>query len=489
MDHPQTTGTTSSPDDFALMDATAQAELVRSGEASSLELMDAAIERIEMLNPRINAIASVNYDFARQRAQSIKGVEPFSGVPTLVKDLLPYPGHAAGFGSRLLDGAPALSSSDYAEAIDGSGLVVLGKSTVSEFGLLGTTETLAKGATSNPWDLSRSPGGSSGGAVAAVASGMVPIAHATDGGGSIRGPASFCGLFGFKPSRGRTQSNGIPPEMPTSALLADHCVSRSVRDSALWLSATEGPTVQDRLPGVKVLQGALPKYPRIGFYRKDSLGQSPTPEAEAALLEAAKLCESFGCDVIEIEAPSFDTEPTVNAFFDLTGLTLSGLFAQMRTMMGDAFSEDLLEPYTLTTAGRAIGLTAEDIARSQSALEKAAASVEKSLAQCDIILSPTVPFQAFPLGLYGPTADANILSAFTARLAGYTFVSSLAGWPAMSVPLHWTEDGLPIGCHFTAAHNQDSLLFSLAFRLEQAQPWMPRLNALTEKLHAATPEI
>jgi amidase len=482
MDYPQTTGANSTPSDLALMDATDQAELVKNGEATSLELVDAAIDRIEKLNPKINAIASANYDLARQRARSIRGDELFSGVPTLVKDLLPYPGHAAGFGSRLLDGAPALTSSDYVEAMDASGLVVLGKSTVSEFGLLGTTETLAKGATTNPWDHSRSSGGSSGGAVAAVASGMVPIAHATDGGGSIRGPASLCGLFGFKPSRNRTQSNGIPPEMPTSALLADHCVSRSVRDSARWLSATEGAAVPNKLPNPEALENALPKNTRIGFYRNDSLGQTPTPEAEAALLEAAKLCEGIGCDVIEIEAPDFDTEATVEAFFDLTGLTLAGLFAQMQAMMGDAYSEDLLEPYTLATAARANGLTAEDIARSQSAMVHAAASVEQSLAQCDIILSPTVPFEAFPLGLYGPTADPGILASFTARLAGYTFIPSLAGWPAMSVPLHWTEKGLPIGCHFTAAQNKDPLLFSLAFQLEQAQPWKSRLNELTERL-------
>ncbi|MEM9633070.1 MAG: amidase [Pseudomonadota bacterium] len=482
MDHPQTTGTTSTSGELSLMDATDQAALVKNGEVSSLELVEAAIERIETLNPKINAIASINYDHARQRAQSINGRGPFSGVPTLIKDLLPYPGHAAGFGCRLLEGAPALSSSDYVEALDASGLVVLGKSTVSEFGLLGTTETLAKGATTNPWDLARSPGGSSGGAVAAVASGMVPIAHATDGGGSIRGPASFCGLFGFKPSRNRTQSNGIPAEMPTNALLSDHCVSRSVRDSARWLSTTEGPDILEKLPSPDVLANALPKNTRIGFYRTDSLGQTPTPEAEAAVSEAARLCQALGCDVFEIEAPSFDTEATVEAFFDLTGVTLAGLFAQMQAMMGDAFTESLLEPYTLTTASRANGLTPEDIARSQSALEQAAASVDKSLEQCDIILSPTVPFEAFPLGLYGPTADASILAAFTARLAGYTFVSSLAGWPAMSVPLHWTENGLPIGCHFAAARNKDPLLFSLAFQLEQAQPWKSRLNELTETL-------
>ncbi|WP_422383500.1 amidase [Roseibium album] len=482
MDYSDRSGAGPIADRFALMDATEQANLVQSGEATSLELVEAAIGRIAVLNPKVNAIACSNFDLARQQAKSVTGKEPFSGVPTLIKDLLPYPGHTAGFGSRLLDGAPALTSSDYADTLQASGLIALGKSTVSEFGLLGTTETLAKGATRNPWDITLSPGGSSGGAVAAVAAGMVPIAHASDGGGSIRGPSSFCGLFGFKPGRNRTVSNGVPAEMPTAALLAEHCVSRSVRDSARWLQMTENRDLSTRLPSLEHLRSSFPKNVRIGFYHNDSLGLSPTPEVEAALHETALLCETIGCDVFEIKAPCFDPETTVDAFFDLMGLMLSGVFAQIRNMMGNAYDEDGLEPYTLEIARRASDLAPADIEMAQTVLAKNATNAERSMQQCDVVLSPTVPFEAFPLGRYGPETDVKVLQAFTARLAGYTFVSSLTGWPAMTVPLHWTDKGLPVGSHFTAPSGKDPLLFSLAYQLEQARPWKHRLDELTKDL-------
>lgn len=482
MNHSEASNARPVASQLALMDATEQANLVQNGELSSQELVEAAIERIEALNPKINAIASCDYDLARQQARSVSGKEPFAGVPTLIKDLLPFPRHAAGFGSRLLDGAPALATSDYANALLAGGLIALGKSTTSEFGLLGTTETLAKGTTRNPWDQTRSSGGSSGGAVAAVAAGMVPIAHASDGGGSIRGPSSFCGLFGFKPSRNRTASNGVPPELPTAALLSEHCVSRSVRDSARWLQLTERDDLQNKLPSPDHLSSDVPKDTRIAFYRNDSLGQSPHPDVEDALLETVKLCESIGYTVFEIEAPGFDPEATVEAFFDLTGLTLSGIFAQMRAMMCEAFDEEKLEPYTLAIARRAQDLGPADIEKAQSVLVQNAAIANRSMEHSEIVLSPTVPFEAFPLGQYGPRSQPKTLQEFTARLAGYTFVASLAGWPAMSVPLYWTEKGLPIGSHFTAPAGNDSLLFSLAFQLEQAQPWKLRLDELTEKL-------
>ena len=467
---------------LARLDACAQADLVRTGEATALEIVEAAIDRIERLNPHLNAIASVNFEAACDRAKTVPRTALFSGVPTLLKDVLPYPGHPAGFGSRLLDGAPALAGSEYTQALDNSGLVVLGKSTTSEFGLLGTTETLAKGATGNPWDLTRSPGGSSGGAVAAVASGMVPVAHASDGGGSIRGPASFCGVFGFKPSRGRTFFNGVPSELPTSALLADHCVSRSVRDSSVWLQATEREDLSDRLPSVDTLSNRSLRGLRIGFHRTDCAGNLPEPEAEAALLATAKLCESLGCDVFEMKPPDVDSTALVESFFALTSLMLSGVFAQIKGMMGEVFSEDRLEPYTVELARRADELAPDTVNASQRTLAESAAKAEMVWKDCDVLLSPTVPFAAFPLGKYLPSSAPEVLMSFTERLAGYTFIASITGWPAMSVPLHSSADGLPLGSHFAARHGQDELLHSLAFRLEQARPWKPRLDALTESL-------
>lgn len=469
---------------LASLDATDQARLVSTGAVSPLELVDAAIKRIERLTPHFNVLASNDFDLARKHAREMRPTAgmPFAGVPTLLKDLLAYPGHQAGFGSRLFKGQPAQGGSEYTAALDAAGLIVLGKSTTSEFGLLGTTETLAHGATKNPWNPSLSTGGSSGGAVAAVASGMVPIAHASDGGGSIRGPSSFCGLFGFKPSRDRTVNAGLPPTMPTARLIGDHCVSRSVRDSATWLAATERKDVPQALPSIDDLKRGSRKRLRIGVYRRDAFGHGVSASAEDALNTAISLCEALGHDVIVCDGPDVDAREASQAFFALTGTALGGLFDQIAAMMGGAFDETLFEPYTVELVRRARRLPEAAIADAVSAMTIAEAQANRTIAAYDVLLSPTVPFSAFPLGTEGPTEDPDQLIAFTERLAGFTNVASFAGWPAMSVPLCWTQDGLPIGCHFAAATGEDALLFSLAFQLEEAMPWQPRLVALSERL-------
>lgn len=469
-------------DRFVAMDAVEQAELVARGDVCALELVDAAIARFELLNPHLNAVASCDFEKARERARVVPGSGPFAGVPTLLKDLLSYPGHAAGFGTRLFKGQMAEAGSEYTQAIDAAGLIVLGKSTTSEFGLLGTTETLAHGATRNPWNMERSTGGSSGGAAAAVASGIVPIAHASDGGGSIRGPASFCGLFGFKPSRGRTVSAGIPPTMPTARLISDHCVSRSVRDSAVWLAATLRPDLAEPLPSVDRLAAGRRTRLRIGVFRNDSFGRKPAKDAQDAVDTALLLCDALGHEIIACEGPQVASKATSDAFFALTGLGLGGLFDQLRGQMGGAFDEAVFEPYTREIVQRSRSLSPEDIGRSLAALAAAEDGANRFIAEYDVLLSPTVPFAAFPLGQYGPESDADALIAFTEHLAGYTNVASLAGWPAMSVPLHWSESGLPVGCHFTAAPGHDALLFSLALQLEEIAPWAKHLNRLAESL-------
>jgi amidase len=469
-------------DPFAQMDATGQGMLVRKGEVSPLDLVDAAIHRIEKLEPRINALVSENFELARERARNAPKDGVFAGVPTLIKDLMSYPGHAAGFGTRLFHGQIAPAGPDYAEALDAAGLIVLGKSATSEFGLLGTTETLVNGPTRNPWDLTRSPGGSSGGAVAAVASGMVPVAHASDGGGSIRGPSSFTGLFGFKPSRGRAVATGVPAEMPTARLLSDHCVSRSVRDSANWLAVTERRDLPSRLPSIDTLQSQAKRRLRIGVYRKDCFDLPPTADAGAALDAAAALCRRLGHDVIEIEGPRIDANETSKAFFALTGLAVGGILDHVKQLIGDAFDDALIEPYTREIVRRAREIQPDAFANMASTFPIAEHVADQVMTNFDVLLCPTVPFAAFPLGEYEPTQDADKLNAFIQRLAGCTVVASLAGWPAMSVPLHWTGEGLPIGCHFAAAKNEDALLFSLAFQLEQAAPWQGRLTDLAEKL-------
>jgi len=459
-------------------DAVGQAELIRAGEILTTELVEAAIDRIEKINPQVNAMASFDCSRAMDRARTLNTKSVFSGVPTLVKDVLPYPGHGLGFGSRLFAGMVAQEGSDYTEALDNSGLVVLGKSTTSEFALLGTTETLANGQTRNPWNLARSTGGSSGGAVAAVASGMVALAHSSDGGGSTRGPASFCGLFGFKPSRDRTVSNGLSAQMPTSRLISEHCVSRSVRDSAVWLSATERPGLDDGLSMSEALSLKPPQPLKIGFYTKDSRGIAPSADVHECILDTADLCTNLGHEVIEVQPPSFDVDTISDCYFKISALTMSGALESFENMMGDRFDKNRLEPFTRQLAERGAHIAPDFAAGALEHLAKAEREANRSFAECDILLSPTVPYTAFPLGVHTPETDYASLRQFIERVACYTFISSLAGWPAMSVPLGNDQTGMPIGSHFSAPPGEDRVLLSLAFQLETARPWQHKISQL-----------
>ncbi|MCG8490405.1 MAG: hypothetical protein MI743_02215 [Sneathiellales bacterium] len=463
------------------MDGLDLANRIRTKELSSIEVLETTIRRIERINPEINAIASTNYGFARKRAgqESLEGI--FAGVPTLLKDVFSYPGHTVGFGSRLFDCLPAPAGSRYADAIDKAGLVVLGKSTTSEFGLLGTTETLVKGATKNPWNKSKSAGGSSGGAVAAVAAGLVPVAHASDGGGSVRGPSSFCGLFGFKPSRGRLLDNGLPASLPLSSMISEHCVSRSVRDSAAWLLATEKENTHDPLSISDIEATHPPKKLRIGFYIRDSLGREPTIDARSAVLETASLCESLGHDVYEIDPPKFDAKATAEAFFTLGGVGMAAMFSQFKGMMGPAFTEEGFEPYTRAIAEKGAQTDPKSMGEIMALMKTAEQDLNEAQKQCDIMLSPTVPYPAFDLRTYHSDLPMEELNAFIERVACYTVLPSIAGSCAMSVPLSQTDTNLPMGSHFSAPQGHDRLLFSLAFQLEQASPWQSRIFDMWER--------
>lgn len=462
------------------LDATAQAEMVGTGAATPMDLLRAAITRCEALNPALNALASLDADAARQRAERLAPDGAFHGVPTLLKDLLAWPGLPIGLGSRLMAGQVASQGSAYTEALEVAGLVVLGKTTTSEFGLLGTTEPLATGATRNPWHLTRSTGGSSGGAAAAVASGMVPVAHASDGGGSIRGPAALCGVFGFKPGRGRTRPAGIPPEAPLAGILSDHCLSRTVRDSATWLRATEAEGLPDPLSEIAALAGDPPAGLRIGWFAQDCFGELPEPEVLAGLERTVALCQSLGHQLVPVEGPRLDRAVAGQAMFDLMAVTTAGMIDMLAPGREDA--ADLLEPYTRWLADHGRGLAPPRIGEAMQVIAAAGAALTACLDGIDLLLSPTIPFTAFPLGAFAPGTANKVLRAHFERSAAYTAPASLAGCPAMSVPLHLAPSGLPVGSHFTAPAGGDALLFRLAFQLEWAAPWLPRLQALSRNL-------
>ncbi|MBB3319585.1 amidase [Rhizobium sp. BK181] len=471
-------------DDLPLveLDATAQAELVRAGRVTPEELLDAAITRIKRLNPALNALSASAFEAARERARTNAGDGAFAGVPTLLKDLIAYPGQPLGLGSRLMSGQIAPAGSPYTEALDAAGLVVLGKTTTSEFGLVGTTEPLVTGKTRNPWDLSRSTGGSSGGAAAAVASGMVPVAHASDGGGSIRGPASLCGVFGFKPTRWRTRSAGLPKDMPIAAILSEHCVSRSVRDSATWLRVTETEDWAEPLPEAADLFANPPRKLRIGFYGLDAFGNLPDEAARAALEQTITLCHSLDHTLVPVEGPLFDGRVAAHAVYDIMAMTTSAMVDYLAPGLAPDAAIACLEPYTLTLIEHARALPPSRFVEAAAEIAAAGDMAQAALDDVEVLLSPTIPFTAFPLGTISPDCPLQVIRRHFERSAAYTAAASLAGWPAMSVPLFWTEEGLPVGSHFAARAGEDALLFQLAFQLENAAPWLPRLSALSRTL-------
>jgi len=455
-------------DFLARLDGVAQAELVAQGELSRAELLDACAARFERCEPLIHS--TVTLDWARARAfEPADG--PFKGVPTLAKDMFPYPGLRWGMGSRLFAHNLQAPPTPYGEQLDRSGLVVVGKSATSELGLLGSTETLQEGVTHNPWDLSRSAAGSSGGAAAAVAAGIVPLAHANDGGGSIRIPASVCGLFGFKPSRGRT-ALAIPGGADFAALVSDHCVSRSVRDSALFLSVTEAQS--GPFPAIGYIREASSKRLRIAAFTRTAIGIEPAPAVRRAFDEAVALCTALGHEVRPIDAPVADGAALGEAFFTSAGAAMAGLVEMIAGMRGAAVRRDELEPFTWGVIGnfQRRGSTAMDWVRATFA--QAVSKYLRVFADCDVVLTPTVSELPWRLGHLSPLLGYDEIMARMARAVGYTPIHNIAGCPAMSVPLHWSDEQLPIGVHFAANAGNDEPLLRLAYELEAAQPWRDR---------------
>lgn len=456
---------------FDEYDAVGQAQLVNSGKASALELVDAAIATIERLQPSINALVSDNFDRAREIAKSRRHHGVFAGVPTLLKDLLSYPGLPLECGSALFKGNIASEGSDYTAALDSSGLIVLGKTATSEFGLLGNTAPLVNGPTHNPRNPKHSAGGSSGGSAAAVASGMVSVAHASDGGGSIRGPAALNGLFGLKPSRDRTVTTGMAAQTPMSRLLSEHCLSRSVRDSATWLSVTERKDVPWQ--AIDTVHTPLNRSLKIGCYSDTAFARSADESVLRCHQQTQQLCIDLGHELVQINGPGFDAIASRDAFFSLAANTMQGMLEMLRAMMGDMISEQALEPFTqaLLAWHREHPRTVE---AAWLTLEQCAASAADSVNDIDVLLSPTTPFSSMPLDALTPASDFAEVMTITEALAGYTAIASFCGWPAMSVPLYCTDTGEPVGSHFAARSGDDALLFQLAYQLESAQPWANR---------------
>lgn len=447
---------------LARLDGIGQAELCARGEVTSDELFAAAERRIEALNPLLRAVVTVHRQ--RQRPQK---PGPFAGVPFLVKDASPWPGMRWSMGSRLFKQNVGPQHTPYSGKLAEAGLQCIGKTATSEFGLLGSTETLLEGATHNPWDLSYSAAGSSGGSAAAVAAGIVPFAHANDGGGSIRIPASVCGLFGFKPSKGRT----LPAAFASSDFLditSDHCISRSVRDSAHFLAITEDPAANNK---VGLVERPLDRKLRIGSWTRTIMGETPEPAVSKAHEDALRLLDSLGHDVSPIESPAFDGPALSEAFFLVAGGAIAGVVEMVDKMRGEPVQEQELEPFTWALIEAFQDAGPDALPRARNVFANAVRLYRETTRGFDVIVTPTLATGPWRIGHLSPVLAKDELIRRTARTVGYTPIHNISGCPSMSVPLCFPDQGLPLGTLFSAGPGEDALLLALAYQLEEAKPW------------------
>jgi amidase len=466
--------------DLAMLDATAQADLVRRKEVKPIELVNAAIERIERLNPTINAVITPMYDLAVKTASGPLPDGPFSGVPFLLKDLIAaYGGVRFTFGSALLRDFVIDHDSELVARHKRAGLIVLGKTNLPEVGILPTTEPHAFGPTRNPWNTAHSSGGSSGGSAAAVASGMVPMAHGTDGGGSIRIPASCCGVFALKPTRGR---NPLGPDTGEAmgGLVMEHALTRSVRDSAALLDATSGPDLGDPYwappPARPFLQevGADPGKLRIALSFEPPTGTPVHPDCVAAVREAAKLCADLGHHVEEA-APAINAEQITQAFMAVFTAGATETADAMALLSGRTLTEDQVEPLTWAVCQMARGQNAPSYLLAHTVLHRIGRDVARFMVDYDVWLTPTLAEPPLPLGTLESTPENPLAGLMrSASYVPYTPICNITGQPAMSVPLYWNSDGLPIGTHFMGRFGDEATLFRLAAQLEEARPWAER---------------
>jgi amidase len=475
-------------DELASLDATAQAGLVRRGEVTPLELVEAAIARIERWDPRLNAVVTPLFDQARDAASGQLPEGPFTGVPFLLKDLgARLGGVRMACGSAFLREYVPEQDSELVVRLKRAGLIMLGKTSTPELGQSPTTEPALFGACHNPWDLGRTPGGSSGGSAAAVAAGLVPMAHANDGGGSIRIPASCCGLFGLKPTRAR---NPLGPDYGDIgwSLAVEHAVTRSVRDSAALLDATAGrrdgslaAPYWAPAPIRPFLQevGTDPGRLRIAFTTTAPSGVPIHPDCVTAVHEAAALCEELRHEVVEA-SPPLNGPAWAEEFTVLWSANCAASVAYWGDLTRRAPTADEFEPYTWALQEKGRQHTAMECVRAQQRLQTWSLDVARFFQSHDLWLTPTVAEPPPPLGTFDALPHDRLRPFHRGmEFVPFTPICNVTGQPAMSIPLFWNDAGLPVGTHFIARYGDEATLFRLAAQLEAARPWAHRRPVLS----------
>jgi len=464
------------------LDAMAQAELVRKGEISATELVEASIAQIERLNPEINAVVTPMFDIAREVAKQPLSDGPFAGVPLLLKDMLAeYAGTRMTEGSRFLKDHISSHDTELVARYRRAGFIVVGKTNTPEFASKPTTEPELFGASRNPWDPSRSTGGSSGGSAAAVAAGMAAAGHANDGGGSIRAPAAWCGLVGLKPTRGR---NPLGPDYGDmgAGLIHEHVVTRTVRDTAAILDVTAGPDLGAPYYAPPPLRpfieevGADPGKLRICFSTRPVMGTEISPECEQAVRDAAALCAELGHRVEE-DPPTMKIDPDrFNRAFTTVWLgTVAWAIRDWARKTGQTPSEEMFEAHTWKMFTLSAKNDSSDLFTAIQDMQAMSREIAGHYDPFDVWLTPTLTQPPQPLGFLD--FDPENPRQATQRMGDiprFTAVANFTGQPGITLPLYATSEGLPIGIQLLGRYGDEATILRLSAQLEAAKPWVDR---------------
>jgi len=461
-------------------DALGLADLIKKKQISPLELLDDVIRRVERVNPKINAVLTRNLELekVRDRARNISSDPLFGGVPVMLKNLQQYKDANIDSGSRLFAraiqklGTLTKENSPLVDAMERSGMIIAGITSSPELGLIDTTEPLLHGATRNPWNLNHTAGGSSGGTAAAIAAGIVPLAHGNDGGGSIRIPACQCGVFGLKPTRSREFGN--TGGMSVMNIASNLCLSRSVRDTAAFLSVVENKS-NPNLPPIGFVSGPAKKRLKIALAVNTLKGPKPHAEVEKATNSAASLCEKLGHKIEPIKLP-VNGEDFIDAFIGLWSTSTLDLEPTAKRLLGEGTRlEEVLEPWTIGLIELAKARGPQNcVQRATKVFGETTTAIEKVFQSYDVILSPVMTNPPFKIGWHDPRVEFKTLMQRVIDDVGYTPLHNACGTTAMSVPLYWTPDGLPVGSQFAAWRGGEATLLQLAYELEAARPWEKR---------------